>query len=338
MMRRIWIFFVIILLAGVSVGLASNGWPQEDNQADSAQAVRVWVGGGSYLGVHLDEVTSEAAQRLGLREERGALITEVVTDSPAAKAGLQKDDVIVAWNGARVESAMQLGRLVRETPSGRTVRLGVVRNGRETEMTMQLGKRSDYATAFKLDREARERLREGQKQMRDALRSRDFGRHIVLSERGRMGVTLQSLTPQLAQYFGLSGRSGALITSVREDSPAAKAGLKAGDVILSIGGETIDDPGDAMRIIRKKEEGPVEVRVIRDKQERTFNVELEKRDTSVGSFAFDDFEDIVIEPDDIVIPMPELEIHSQPLVIPMPKIEIPPIRIPVRSRRYSTVI
>ena len=66
---------------------------------------------------------------------------DVVADSPAAKAGLQKDDVIVRWDGEQIESAIQLSRLRRETPPGRTVRLGIVRDGREIEVSVQLGER-----------------------------------------------------------------------------------------------------------------------------------------------------------------------------------------------------
>ena len=81
--------------------------------------------GGGYLGVYLEDVDDEAARRLGLPEEEGALVEDVVDDSPAADAGLQKDDVIVGYNGETVESVAELSRLVRETPAGRTVTLDV---------------------------------------------------------------------------------------------------------------------------------------------------------------------------------------------------------------------
>src|SRR5918912_4361364 len=80
-----------------------------------------------YLGVEIEEVTREAVGRLRLREERGALITRVTADTAAAKAGLQKDDVIVRWNGEPVESTRELSRHIEETPAGRTVKLGVLR-------------------------------------------------------------------------------------------------------------------------------------------------------------------------------------------------------------------
>jgi serine protease Do len=113
-----------------------------------------------------------------------------------------------------------------------------------------------------------------------------------------MGVTLQNLTPQLAEYFGLKDRSGALITSVRDDSPASRAGLKAGDIILAIDGEKVEDPGDAMRIMRKKEEGPVDIRLLRDRREMNLTVTLEKPERSRR------------------LVTPEIDIHLAPLVLP----------------------
>lgn len=92
----------------------------------------------------------------------------------------------------------------------------------------------------------------------------------------RLGVRLQGLTPQLAEYFGLSSPAGALISWVEEGSPAQIAGLKAGDIILSVGGERVEDPSDTTRTIMRKPAGAVEIVVVRDKQERSFTAQLEK--------------------------------------------------------------
>jgi membrane-associated protease RseP (regulator of RpoE activity) len=92
----------------------------------------------------------------------------------------------------------------------------------------------------------------------------------------RLGVRLQGLTPQLAEYFGLSRPAGALISIVEEKSPAEEAGLKAGDIIISVGGERVEDPSDATLTIWRKPSGPIEIVVVRDKQEMTFTAKLEK--------------------------------------------------------------
>lgn len=100
----------------------------------------------------------------------------------------------------------------------------------------------------------------------------------VFVGRGRMGVSIMSLSDQLADYFGVDG--GALITSVLENTPAERAGLRAGDVIIGIDDDQIEDPGDVSRALSGHDAGPVTVRVVRDGQERSLTVELEERQSS----------------------------------------------------------
>src|SRR5207248_7172326 len=140
------------------------------------------------------------------------LITGVTSDTAAARAGLQKDDVITRWNGDPIESARELGRHLRETPAGRSVKLGVRRNGSEMEVAVTLGNRDEYLSHMRVARiapiapiaprapmiarpatAARVRLRDSY-QLRD-----DF----------QLGISLQSMSPQLAEYFGLQNRNGA---------------------------------------------------------------------------------------------------------------------------------
>jgi membrane-associated protease RseP (regulator of RpoE activity) len=99
---------------------------------------------------------------------------------------------------------------------------------------------------------------------------------IVRGGRGRLGVRLQGLTDQLGDYFGIEGGDGALVTSVTEDSPAAAAGIQAGDVIVAVGSKSVEGPGDVARAVRGAEAGPAEVTVIRDGQRRSFTVTLEE--------------------------------------------------------------
>jgi C-terminal processing protease CtpA/Prc len=100
---------------------------------------------------------------------------------------------------------------------------------------------------------------------------------IVRGGRGRLGVRLQGLTDQLGDYFGIEGGDGALVTSVTEDSPAATAGIQAGDVIVAVESTSVEGPGDVARAVRDAEAGPAEVTVIRDGQRRSFTVTLEER-------------------------------------------------------------
>ena len=219
-----------LVLAVVAIaGLASLKAQEAREAQESPEVIR--IGSGGFLGVYLEEVDDAAMDRLGLREERGALISDVSEDGPAAEAGLLKDDVIIEFNGEAVESIRELSRLVRETPAGRTVAIGVIRDGREREISVELGERPGIVwLGPDVDRSQGVFIAPG---------DGEHGKHgehrvFAFGGRGRLGVQLQPLGDQLAEYFGVSG--GALIASVREDSPAAAAGLKAGDVITRVHG------------------------------------------------------------------------------------------------------
>lgn len=251
-----------------------------------------------YLGVVLDDVTAEDVEQRGLPEERGALVKRVVDGSPADSAGVRPDDVVLRWAGDRVFSAAELSRLVRETPPGREVRVRVFRDGGRTTLTVVPGEReTGHLLPGRLPPEARirvrERLEDAQRQlervdehmgdigerMRDAwektsdsLRVHAF--HFGPSTDGaRLGVGLQELTPQLADYFELGNRTGVLVASVRDDSPADDAGLRAGDVLLSVAGRDVGDISDGHVAVRKAS-GEIEVRVLRRGEERTLTARL----------------------------------------------------------------
>lgn len=282
MRGKVWVAVALGLMLG-SAALVGTLTAQE--KPDDGSRVRVMsLAQGSYLGVFISDVSAEDAQRLDLREERGVLISGVADEGPARDAGLQEDDVILSWNGQRVESEAQLRRLLSETPAGRRVSLGVFREGSERSISVELGSRDGFGRAFSFrgdwddDRvlELRRQLEKSRDHL-DDLQVRVRGMPRVMSfmmRGGRLGVGIQSLGPQLGEYFGLGDRTGVLITTVNEDSPAAAAGLRAGDVIIAVDGEEIDGPGDVSRLVWDAEAGPVAIRVLRDRAERTVTVEL----------------------------------------------------------------
>jgi C-terminal processing protease CtpA/Prc len=311
------------LVAGVAGSLRAQEKPEPRVRALAS-------GHGGYLGVYISDVDREVVERLGLGEEHGVLIQDVAEEGPATDAGLQEDDVIVSLNGERIESAAQLRRILNETPPGRDVSLDLIRDGSQRTISLELGERRSLARVydFRSDRgehfgeELRERLerqRDNMQDMRIRMRGApDVHTFMAFGGRGRLGVSIQSLGDQLGEYFGLGDRTGVLVTSVAEESAAAKAGLKAGDVVLAIDGDDVEDPRDLMRLVRRAEAGPVALRVLRDKRERTFTVELpdSKLDTwrseegDVQGFYFGPDLDVDIEglPDfHLSIPMPDLE-------------------------------
>lgn len=329
-MKRSLIFCLAVLLAGSSVAFAS-----EFDQDRNDRPRRATLSNSGFLGVNLAEVTSDAVGRLKLREERGALITGVTTGSAASKAGLQKDDVIIKWNSETMESAGDLSRHIRKTPVGQAVKLGVMRDGREIEVNATMGDRGEYLSERS---QMRDQIREQARQVREQARlAREQVRQanqavarIRQPRNYRMGISLQSMSPQLAEYFGLKDRNGALVVFVHPDTAAAKAGIKAGDVILSIGGETVGSPFKVHQVLRSKSEGPTEVRVMRDRQERSFTIQLEKAEPNSFFISPDDFDDlgeIIVEVPLINIEPLQIEIPTMPAVAPMPRIAIPAVRI-----------
>ncbi len=233
-------------------------------------------GRGAQLGVRVSNVDVTAATG-------GVRIDEVNQDSPAEKAGLREGDVVVEYDGERVRSARQFTRLVQETPDGRTVKIAVLRDGQKqtVDATPEEG---GHTWNFSIDgdqirREIERGLRDLPRDFRfDDRGPRRFEYRLpervmpFMGSRGRLGVSVQSLTPDLEEYFGATS-GGALVSSVAQDSAAAKAGIKAGDVITSINGDRVSDAGDLMRELDGAT-GEVTIVVLRDKKELTLKAVL----------------------------------------------------------------
>jgi serine protease Do len=228
---------------------------------------------GSYLGIYAEDVTRENASKFNLKEPRGVAIEKVIEDSPAAKAGLQNGDVILRFNGEEVTSVRKLNRLIDEVAPDHKVKLTISRNGDEKDIIVTLGKRSEMtAKAYE------PLLRQGQlgKLESELGKLKELGKDKMIWSFGsfrRIGVSTMELNKQLADYFGVAGGKGVLITEVKENSPAAKAGLKAGDVITAVDGEAIERTGELSRAISQKKEGEeVTLTVIRDKSQQSIKV------------------------------------------------------------------
>jgi serine protease Do len=258
--------------------------------SEYATALSGFGGSSSYLGVYLEEVTPERAKELKLAEERGAVVMKVVEGSPADKAGLKENDVITSFNGRRVDTVRELQRLLSETPAGRNVQFEVIRGGSQQTISATVTKRSPQVGVWRqglLDEEA---MKRSQRQTEELLKHseglkafRNFGDFNFVAPgafafyRGsRLGIGVESLTDQLAEFFGVKGGHGVLVAEVKQDSAAAKAGLKAGDVITAIDGQKVDDVGALLEATSKKEEGAVTLTIVRNRTEQTITLTLEK--------------------------------------------------------------
>ncbi|MDQ3665128.1 MAG: PDZ domain-containing protein [Acidobacteriota bacterium] len=251
------------------------------------QSFSLFVDGGSFLGVYAEDINKENMGRYGLREARGAGVTSIVKDSPAEKAGLKKDDVILRFDGESVTSVRKLNRLVSEVAADQTVRLGISRSGSEQEVAVTIGKRKDSMDALhklqglggKLEGLGTPGARVWKWEGPD---SNNDGFVFAFGNNRRIGVSTTQLTKQLAEFFGVADGKGVLVTSVGDDSPAAKAGIRAGDVITAVDGEKIEAAGDLTRALGKKKEGDVTLTIVRDKNQRSITVTPKAANPTMG--------------------------------------------------------
>src|SRR5215471_2862898 len=242
---------------------------------------------GSYLGVFVEEVTADRMKELGLSQERGAVIMKVVKDSPGEIAGLKENDVIISFNGRPVDSVREFERLLGETPAGRTVSIDVLRNGNRQTFSAVVSKRDNLGWT-KSYRENAERLSQQWQSYRNFTPSPgdfaplygnfdlDSGGTYFLATRPRLGISAEPITDQLAGFFGVKEGHGVLVSEVTEGSPAAKAGLKAGDVIVAIDDGRVENVSDLRNQLSKKQEGAVVFKLVRNHEETSVTVNLEK--------------------------------------------------------------
>ena len=291
------------LILGSGVGAAVSGLVARTAQAPTAEErsrpfdrrMMMLDGRGGQLGVTVEDLDAD-----GLKAAAGATsgvrIEDVDQDSPAAKAGLREGDIVVEVDGDRVRSAREFSRLIQETAEGRSVTLGIVRNGQRQTVEVTPETR---AFGFSIDsdrigrdiarglrevepqlREIEPRLRELEPRMREFRFDGPLNFDLDLwpgmsSPRGRLGMQLGELTPQLADYFGATD-GGVLVSSINKDSPAEKAGLKAGDIITSVNGDRVRHSDDLINELREIEDGEVTIGILRDKKASTVKATIDK--------------------------------------------------------------
>jgi len=220
----------------------------------------------SYLGIGVKEILAERAKELKLKEEAGVEVTRVDSNSPAEKAGLKAGDAVLEYQGNRVEGAEQFVRFVRETPPGRQVKLKVVRSGANQTLMATIGERQN--AVFGMNQKDRERVEQEMSRVREKIKNLPEIRmpdipHAVMGWRsGMLGIDGEAVEEQLAEFFGV--KEGVLVRSVTKDLPAAKAGLRAGDVIVRIEDAKVRSPREITSAIRAaKSKKPLKVTVVR---------------------------------------------------------------------------
>ena len=232
--------------------------------------------GSSYMGVDIADVTAERLSALKLKEEHGVEITMVDQDAPAGKAGVHEHDVIVSLNGSAVESAAQLRRMIKETPPGRVVTLGISRDGQPLNIKVQLADRrksmawTPGTPEFKFEMPQLPSLPE-----------MDLPVSVVIAHSSlRSGLMVENITRQLGDFFGVKDGKGVLVRSVEKGSRSEKAGFRAGDVVIKVNNQPVNDTSDFMHGLRSSSGGTASVTVIRDKKEQNLTLTLPARKDS----------------------------------------------------------
>jgi serine protease Do len=281
----------IVVGVGIGASVAPVGHGQS-RDTWSQPLVQVF-GGGSYIGVSVRDADGEDAKTAKLQAPAGVVIDSVREGSPAEKAGLKAGDVIVEFDGERVRSTRQFTRLVQETPAERQVQTVVMRAGQRTTVTVQpTGPEtrweslldSDHSFAYRLAPKpapappappAAPRAPRAPRPP-DVVEAFPHLERFFYSTSGRLGIQVQGLSDQLAAYFGT--KDGVLVTSVTDNSAAAKAGLLAGDVIVAFNGTAVTTSGDISRQVQELSENQeFTLDIVRDKKKQTLKGKLEPR-------------------------------------------------------------
>jgi serine protease Do len=175
------------------------------------------------LGVTIQDVTPELAKSFGLKESKGALVSQVVPGGSADKAGIEQGDVIINFDGRTVSDSKDLPRIVASTPVGKTVTVKLLRDGKEVERQTKVGEMDEENTSV-------------------AAKS---------PTHPSLGGTVQNLTPEIAHELGLKKSVGVVVTAVEPDSPAAEAMIQVGDAIRAVNRKPVKNVDDFVKLAEK---------------------------------------------------------------------------------------
>lgn len=274
-------------LSARAQALAEKAQEQAAQVQRQFRAEMPWVDNGvesdsGWLGLEINEVTADKAKELKLPAQRGVLVQGVAPDGPAEKAGLKEKDVITQYDGQAVEGTMQFRRLVRETPPGRSVTLGIVRDGAAQTVTIVVG---EMVSSPEMDIRGSAN-NPGTFYLYMPPDTRSFSLEPDIADRStpRLGIEAEDLSGQLGAYFGAPENTGILVRDVREGSPAGKAGVKAGDVITEVDGQAVHSLAELREGLgNKADQKSVSIGLLRKGAAMSVSVAIEKPQPTTSS-------------------------------------------------------
>lgn len=193
-----------------------------------------------YLALYPQDIDDDLAKALKLKSTEGSLVADVTPDGPADKAGIKRGDVIVAFNGKKVKNSIQLRNMVAQVSPGKTVEVVLIRDGKEMRMNVRLGERP----------KGQEKESPTQGQPREQTSK-------------KLGMTIQTLTADLANQLGYNNAKGVLITDVVAGSPADEAGLQREDLIQEVNRKSVQTAEDFEDQVKDLKRGDVAALLVR---------------------------------------------------------------------------
>jgi len=226
------VFQVLVAAAVTGVIMTSTSCAQRERDAEHEYEVAVVSSEKrAWLGVSVEDMSERLARRMNVKTEKGALVNSVSDESPAEKAGIKEDDIIVSFNAKTIDDAADLTRAVAKAEPGKAAECVVMRRNDRKSIQVTLAKPPKRSVAWAPHAPGAPL----------ALMSPG---HFKFMGGGTLGLSVMDLNRQLAEYFEIPGGRGVLVSEVEKEGPGAKAGLKAGDVIVSMGSVDVDDIDD----------------------------------------------------------------------------------------------
>lgn len=270
---------VLAAVLGAAVTAAVMMAVQPARAQEPRVVVRSLGSSSASIGVGIRDVTGDDAAKAKQGQPSGVYIESVREGSPAAKAGIQAGDIVIDFDGERVRSASHFTRLVQESVPNREVTAVVIRG--TSKQNLKISPDAGGALSI-LSNNARRQRQDLQLNLprgnfnfdNDALR------RVLPANGATLGVTVSPLSDQLAGYFGV--KQGVLVSAVTTGSPAAGAGVRAGDVITAINGQSVSNSADITRALRQVSGESVEISVTRDKKSLSLKATLPARPRASG--------------------------------------------------------